>query len=74
MLQESRLKEHQLIHRDEIKLVKIIQCKNHRKLKFSIPENIEECFLLNSFQEIKSLEFHLENNPNCKLIEWSDSN
>jgi len=49
-------------------------CNNHKKLKFSIPENIEECISLNSFQEIKSCEFHLENYPNCKLIEWSDSN
>ena len=49
-------------------------CKNHNDLKFLIPENVEECILFNSFQDIKSLEFHLENNPSCKLIEWSDSN
>jgi len=55
-------------------LVKTIQCKNHREIKFSIPENIEECISLNSFQVIKSCELHLENNPSCKLIEWSDSN
>lgn len=56
------------------KVVKTIQCKNHREIKFSIPENVEECISLNSFQEIKSCELHLENNPNCKLIKWSDSN
>ncbi len=55
-------------------MVKNIQCKNHKKIKFSIPENVEDCILLNSYQEIKSLESHLENNPNCKLIEWRDSN
>jgi len=55
-------------------MVKTIQCKNHREIKFSIPENIEECISFNSFKEIKSLEFHLENNPNCKLIEWGNSN
>jgi len=49
-------------------------CNNHRKIKFTIPENIEECISLNSFQEIKLLEFHLQNYPNCKLIEERDSN
>ncbi len=53
--------------------VKELICKNHREIKFSIPENIEECISLNSFQVIKSCELHLEKNPNCKLIEWSDS-
>ncbi len=38
-------------------------------MKFLIPETVEECILLASFQEIKSCEFHLENNPNCKFLE-----
>ncbi len=44
-------------------------CKNHKQMKFSIPENIEECISFNSFQEIKLCESHLENNSNCQLIE-----
>ena len=55
-------------------MVKEIQCNKHTKIKFSIPENIQECISLNSFQEIKSLESHLENNPNCKMVERRISN
>ena len=54
--------------------MKEIICKNHRKIKFTIPENIEECIVHNSFHEIKLLESHLENNPNCKMIEKEISN
>ena len=48
-------------------------CNNHKEIRFSIPENIEECISHNSYQEIKSLESHIENNSDCKFIEWSDS-
>jgi hypothetical protein len=44
-------------------------CKNHKQMKFSIPENREECISFNSFQEIKLCESHLENNSDCQLIE-----
>lgn len=50
-------------------MTKTIQCKNHKKIKFTIPENIDECILLNSYQDIKSVETHLNNYPNCKFIE-----
>jgi len=49
-------------------MTKVIQCNNHRKIKFTIPENKDECILLNSFQEIKLIENHLENYPNCKFV------
>ena len=55
-------------------MVKEIQCNKHTKIKFSIPENIQECISLNSFQEIKLLELHLENYPNCRMVERRISN
>ena len=51
-----------------------IKCSKHKEMEFSIPENIEECVSLNSFQEIKLLENHLENNPDCKMISKEDFN
>ena len=42
-------------------------------MKFLIPETVEECISFDSFQVIKSCEFHLENNPGCKLIECGES-
>ena len=47
-------------------------CKNHKQMEFLIPENIEECILFNSFQEIKSCELHVEKNFDCKLIELKE--
>jgi hypothetical protein len=53
--------------------MKIVQCVKHQKIKFTIPENVDECITLNLFQEIKSLENHLDNYPNCKMMERRDS-
>jgi hypothetical protein len=41
-------------------------------MEFLIPENIEECILFNSFQEIKSCKLHVEKNFDCKLIELKE--
>jgi hypothetical protein len=45
-----------------------VQCKNHKKLSFMIPQNIDEAIELNSFSEIKKMAHHLENYPSCKMI------
>ncbi|MBT4327565.1 MAG: hypothetical protein HOD60_11800 [Candidatus Nitrosopelagicus sp.] len=49
-------------------------CNKHQNTLFTIPDNIEECILLNSFQEIKSLENHLENYQTCKIEQLENSN
>jgi len=45
-----------------------VLCINHKKIKITIPDTVDECISLNSFLEIKSLEEHLEKFPNCKFI------
>jgi hypothetical protein len=44
-------------------------CEKHQSTLFSIPDTVEECISFNSFEEIKSLELHLQNSPECKMIE-----
>lgn len=45
-----------------------LKCVYHKKIQFRIPDTIDECISFNLFSEIKSLENHLENNPNCRFV------
>ena len=45
-----------------------VYCKNHKKLSFVIPQNLDEAKALDSFVSIKEMANHLENYPSCKMI------
>ncbi|MBT4326376.1 MAG: hypothetical protein HOD60_05630 [Candidatus Nitrosopelagicus sp.] len=44
-----------------------VYCDKH-KIKFTIPQNIDEAVTLDSFSEIKEMANHLETFPRCKMI------
>jgi hypothetical protein len=45
-----------------------VKCNNHKKIQFTIPQNIDEAVELNSFPQIKEMANHLQNFPKCKMI------
>jgi hypothetical protein len=45
-----------------------VQCNNHKKIKFTIPQSIDEAVTLNSFPQIKEMSNHLQSYPKCKMI------
>jgi len=49
-----------------------VQCNNHKKIKFTIPQSVNEAVTLNSFPQIKEMAKHLENYPRCKMIRSLD--
>jgi len=46
----------------------IIECKNHEK-RFSIPSEKSEYLSGRFHEEIQRLNFHHQENPNCKFVE-----
>ena len=49
-----------------------VQCNNHKKIKFTIPQSIDEAVTLNSFPQIKEMSNHLQSYPKCKMIRSLD--
>jgi hypothetical protein len=45
-----------------------VQCSNHKLIKFTIPQSIDEAVELNSFPQIKEMAKHLRDYPKCKMI------
>jgi hypothetical protein len=49
-----------------------VQCNNHKKIKFTIPQSVNEAIALNSFPQIKEMSNHLKSYPKCKMIRSLD--
>ena len=49
-----------------------VQCTNHKKIKFTIPQSIQESVELNSFPQIEEMSNHLKSYPKCKMIRSLD--
>jgi len=45
-----------------------VQCNNHKKIIYTIPQSVNEAITLNSFPQIKEMENHLKKYPKCKMI------
>jgi hypothetical protein len=49
-----------------------VQCNKHKKIKFIIPQSVDEAVKLNSFPQIKEMSNHLQSYPKCKMIRSLD--
>ena len=49
-----------------------VKCTKHKKIRFTIPQNIEESVELNSFSQIEEMSNHLKSYPKCKMIRSLD--
>ncbi len=49
-----------------------VQCNNHKKITYTIPQSIDEAVTLNSFPQIKEMSNHLQSYPKCKMIRSLD--
>jgi hypothetical protein len=49
-----------------------VKCTKHKKIKFTIPQSIDEAVELNSFPQIKEMSNHLQSYPKCKMIRSLD--
>ena len=49
-----------------------VKCNKHKKIKFTIPQSIDEAVELNSFPQIKEMSNHLQSYPKCKMIRSLD--
>ena len=49
-----------------------VKCTKHKKIKFTIPQSVDEAVKLNSFPQIKEMSNHLKSYPKCKMIRSLD--
>jgi hypothetical protein len=45
-----------------------VQCNNHKKIVYTIPQSVYEAVTLDSFSQIKEMSNHLKQYPKCKMI------
>jgi hypothetical protein len=45
-----------------------VQCNNHKKIAYTIPQSVYEAVTLDSFSQIREMENHLKQYPKCKMI------
>ena len=67
-------KRHYLFNQNNLLLFMVlkVKCNKHKKIKFTIPQSIQESVELNSFPQIKEMSNHLKSYPKCKMIRSLD--
>ena len=49
-----------------------VQCNNHKKITYTIPQSVNEAVTLDSFPEMRNMAEHLREYPKCKMLRVQD--
>ena len=49
-----------------------VQCSNHKKITYTIPQSVNEAVTLDSFSQIREMANHLKHSPKCRMIRSLD--